>query len=170
MTGISSALIRMYPRAWRQRYGVEMAELLATRQLSMRTVADLIAGAIDARLNPQLGAPKAVDVTEGAQKMTNVFRCNPAGVSVQDQWRSAAWMIGGSIVLTLTALGLQWQVGQNSFSEGLLYSAFPASLMLSSECTYLKRYSRPARTVMSISGAVLVILMMWGAVAVGYRI
>jgi len=79
-------------------------------------------------------------------------------------------MIGGSVVLTAISLGLQQQIGRNSLSEGLLYSAFPASLMLSSECTYLKRYSSSARAVMSIGGALLIVGMVWAAVAIGYRI
>ena len=55
-------------------------------------------------------------------------------------------------------------------NEALLYAAFPASLMLSSECTYLKRYSAPARTVMSVGGALVMVLMMWAAGAIGDRI
>ena len=102
--------------------------------------------------------------------MVKTFRCAPAGVSEADQWRSVAWMVGGSLVLTLFGVGLQQQIGRNALSEGLLYAAFPASLMLSSECTYLKRYSPFARTIMSIGGAIFVIGVMWAAVAIGYRI
>ena len=76
-------------------------------------------------------------------------------------------MIGGCIGLTLLGIALQIQFGKNSFSESLLYSAFPASLMLSSECTYLKCYSPAARTVMSIGGAVTVVLMTWAATVIG---
>ena len=166
MTTLSSALLRMYPRAWRQRYGAEMRQLLAEQKLTVRTIADLLAGAIDARLNPQV--PNAVQTSrpEGAEHMTRVFRCSPDGVSVQDQWRSAGWMIGGSVLLTAVAIVLQVTVGRSSLSEGLLYSAFPASLMLSSECTYLRRYSRAARAVLSVAGALLVVLVTWAAVAI----
>ena len=89
MTTLSSALLRMYPRAWRRRYGAEMRLLLAEQKLTLRTVADLLAGAIDARLNPQVRSAAQAPVPEGAQHMTRVFRCSPAGVPVQDQWRSA---------------------------------------------------------------------------------
>ena len=96
--------------------------------------------------------------------------CNPAGVSAQDQWKSAGWMVGGSLVLTLIAVLLKLQIGPNSLSEGLIYAAFPASLMLSSECTYFKRYSPAARLTMSVGGALLIIVMMWASVALGNRI
>ena len=144
-----------------------MQDLLASERLSLRTMTDLLAGAIDARLNPQLFKTAT---SHGGTNIMKATICNPAGISKQDQWRSAAWMVGGSLLLTVAGILLKLQVGPNSFSEGLIYSAFPASLMLSSECTYLKRYSGAARTAMSIGGAVFMILVMWAAVAIGYRI
>ena len=65
---------------------------------------------------------------------------------------------------------LKLRIGANALSEGLIYAAFPASLMLSMECTYLKRYSRAARLAISMGGAGLIILMMWASVAIGNRI
>jgi hypothetical protein len=167
MAAFSYVLLRLYPRSWRRRYGSEMQDLLSKGDLSLRTVADVIAGAIDARFNPQTTTLTRTAVTEGDRTMTNVFRCNVAGVSKSDQWRSAAWLAGGSLVLTLMGILVQIQIGKNSFSEGMLYAAFPASLMLSSECTYLRQYSPRARIVMSVGGALLVVMMMWGAVAIG---
>jgi hypothetical protein len=46
-------LIRLYPAAWRRRYGRELADLLAAQPASFRTAVDLVAGAVDAWLNPQ---------------------------------------------------------------------------------------------------------------------
>ena len=167
---MTSALMRLYPKAWRQRYGPEMRELLAAEKPSLRTYADLIAGAIDARLNPQSQAPLPAGATKGAEKMTRAFKCAPAGVTMADQWRSAAWMVGGSLTLTAFGIWLKMQIGANALSEGLMYSAFPAALMLSSECTYLKRYSPTARRIMAVGGALLVVLVTWGAAALAQRI
>ena len=167
MATITSSLLLLYPRAWRDRYGAEMEEMLTAQRLTLRTALDLVAGAIDARLNPQLISPSQRGQLEGGTTMLSRLRCAPAGVSVQDQWRSAGWMVGGSLVLTIVSLGLLRLIGPNSFSEGLMYSAFPASLMLSSETTFLKCYSRQARSIMSVAGAVLVILVTWAAVVIG---
>jgi hypothetical protein len=164
-----AALIRLYPRAWQQRYGEEMRELLASQKPSLRTLTDLVAGAIDARLNPQQSSAPTGTGT-GAGIMVKAFRCAPAGVTVQDQLRSAAWMIGGSLVLTAVGILLKLRIGPNALSEGLVYAAFPAALMLSSECTYLKCYSRPARWTMSFGGAAFVILIIWLATLIGNRI
>jgi len=49
-----SRLLGLYPRAWRARYGDEFAELLAARPPSIRDRLDIVVGAIDARINPQV--------------------------------------------------------------------------------------------------------------------
>ena len=46
-------LLRLYPRAWRERYGEELAaQLEAERPLRLGVVADLVRGALDAHLHP----------------------------------------------------------------------------------------------------------------------
>jgi hypothetical protein len=46
-----SRLVRLYPAAWRDRYGDELAALLEDRPPGPFDVADLLLGAIDARLH-----------------------------------------------------------------------------------------------------------------------
>jgi hypothetical protein len=47
-------LLRLYPATWRARYGEEFTELLHARPPSPRDRFDILRGAVDARLNPQL--------------------------------------------------------------------------------------------------------------------
>jgi len=47
-----SRFIRLYPKAWRDRYGDEMVDLLAARPATNRDRVDLVRGAVDARLHP----------------------------------------------------------------------------------------------------------------------
>lgn len=47
-------LVRLYPRGWRDRYGDELHEFLARRGAGFGTTLDLIRGAIDAHLHPEL--------------------------------------------------------------------------------------------------------------------
>jgi len=49
-----SRLVRLYPRAWRVRYGDELEALLDERRPSPRDRFDLALGALDARLHPEL--------------------------------------------------------------------------------------------------------------------
>ena len=44
-------LLRLYPSAWRRRYGDEMAALLAEHRATLRTYVDLALGALDANLS-----------------------------------------------------------------------------------------------------------------------
>lgn len=52
-----SMLIRLYPRAWRDRYEDEVLGLLEQRPGSLGASVDLIRGAADAHLHPQGGPP-----------------------------------------------------------------------------------------------------------------
>ncbi|MEO8245600.1 MAG: Rieske 2Fe-2S domain-containing protein [Chloroflexota bacterium] len=59
-------LLRAYPAAWRERYGVEVAALLAAQPPGARQLVDLAAGALDARLHPALLVLPAGMVTSAA--------------------------------------------------------------------------------------------------------
>lgn len=48
-----SGLLKLYPAAWRARYGDEMASLIEERPLSGRERLDLVRGAMDAWLHPR---------------------------------------------------------------------------------------------------------------------
>ncbi len=52
-------LLRLYPRRWRARYGEELTGMFASTPLSLSLAIDLIAGAIDARMHPELVAASA---------------------------------------------------------------------------------------------------------------
>jgi len=57
-----SVLLRLYPAAWRERYGDEVAALLEEHPASTLDLLDLIRGALDAHLHPQVpGAARPPD-------------------------------------------------------------------------------------------------------------
>ncbi|MCL6442166.1 MAG: hypothetical protein K6T83_01660 [Alicyclobacillus sp.] len=60
-------LLRLYPRAWRERYEQEMLALLEEHKITPATVLDLLIGALDAHLNYN-------GVTEGVTYMVNRLR------------------------------------------------------------------------------------------------
>jgi hypothetical protein len=49
-----SSLLRLYPQAWRERYGDELVALLEDHPATLSDHLDLIRGALDARLHPQV--------------------------------------------------------------------------------------------------------------------
>ena len=62
------ALLRLYPRGWRDRHGDEMLALLEDRPPSLADRVDLVRGTLDARLHPPDPSrlPAAAGITGGA--------------------------------------------------------------------------------------------------------
>jgi hypothetical protein len=139
-----SIWLRLYPHAWRERYGDELEELLASEPRTLRMGLDLIAGAIDAHENPQW---TPVAAPEGGHKtmITFLSSCGRASYTPKQQRWSAILMIGGSIGLILVYLGLKSWFGKSVMTEALLYSTFNIALVLSSLPTFLKSYPRNVR-------------------------
>jgi len=50
---VTRFLVRLYPRAWRRRYGEEVIAHYGRRRLGLRDTLDLLGGALDAHLHPQ---------------------------------------------------------------------------------------------------------------------
>lgn len=64
-------LISLYPRAWRDRYEMEFHALLAEKTPDPRDRIDIVRGALDARLHPQLpGAPDQRWQTSRSERLT----------------------------------------------------------------------------------------------------
>jgi hypothetical protein len=62
------SLLRLYPAAWRSRYGAEVLDLLEERPPALRDSIDLIRGALDAHLHPPTGSrlPSFAAILAGA--------------------------------------------------------------------------------------------------------
>jgi hypothetical protein len=60
-----SRLLRLYPPQWRERYGDEFLALISERPPSVTDRLDVIRGAVDARLHPQLPAPPRIPDRSG---------------------------------------------------------------------------------------------------------
>ena len=64
-------LVRFYPARWRERYGEEIADLLASEPPSVPRAVDMLRGLIDAHLHPELvdSALAAVPAGERSAEM-----------------------------------------------------------------------------------------------------
>ncbi len=158
-----SWILRLYPRDWRQRYGHEVATLVAAERPSFRLYADLLAGAIDARLNPQW---TPIQPTMEGDDTMNAIRslCAVPEFSKAEQLRSAAWMIGASAILTLLGVGLDALESQSVISRAVLYSAFPAALTFSLRNTYLSVLEPAKRRIVLGVGTIGMFLFMLAVV------
>lgn len=144
-------MLQLYPRAWRRRYGAEMRELVASERRSFRLFLDLLAGAIDARLDPQ-PIPSTSPSTKETPVSSILRICASSGFSTTDLRRSAVWMLGGSIGFAAIGIGLQLLFNKTVLSQTFIYAAYPMALVLSGRSTYFKQYSGAARTLMTLAG------------------
>ena len=87
-----SRLLRLYPTAWRERYGDELDALLEDHPATVSDHLDLIRGALDARLHPQVRGAAAPDQeTPTIQRLLGVL----AAIG------GIAWIIGVASALIL---------------------------------------------------------------------
>ena len=56
-----NAVVRLYPKAWRERYGAELDDLLANRAVGTAGRLDLVRGVLDAHRHPELVDPSVPD-------------------------------------------------------------------------------------------------------------
>jgi len=137
-------LIKLYPRRFRRRYGAELADLIASQPFSVRTTVDLIAGAIDAWIHPQLLT--ALPATPNAQGETTMiarlmrFECAGYGTPVTpaDVKKSLAITLVGTIVLLLGWWWIKQTVGGNSYLTALSINSFYFPYLFSLRYTSLK--------------------------------
>ena len=156
-------LIKLYPPAWRRRYGRELAELISTQPASFGTAMDLIAGAVDAWVNPQPStATTAATDAQGAGTMVSKMlklRCAGYGckVAAADQLKAAAVVLGGTLA---TALALTWAIahyGKNDYLASLLPVSWVFPLLFSQRYTDLKGKSGRVQAVLIAGPAALVV-------------
>jgi hypothetical protein len=68
VSGLARRLIRLYPRAWRERYEEEFVALIEQRPASLRDALDVALGALDAWLRPQVASERRVTLMIGRMR------------------------------------------------------------------------------------------------------
>lgn len=144
-------LLRLYPKAWRDLYGEEFAGILAAQRLSPRLLLDIIGGAVDARLQPQVRINRGDVMT-----MKLLKRCAVGGVqlSKKDELLGAAAMIGFSLLFAGLYVWASYVYRDNEMVDAFGIMAFPAAMIATMPFTYLKGQSRTARVV-TVGGLLL---------------
>ena len=100
-----SALLRLYPAAWRDRYGDELAWLLADqlagKALTPRAVLDLVRGAIDAHLN--LASLNLASLQPENLHLEDLKPENLTLEKLQERWSAMVSRLRSTAVTTFTA-------------------------------------------------------------------
>lgn len=152
----AARLVRLYPRAWRTKYGGEFMHVLTAQPMTLRLVADVIGGAIDARLRRPPRAGHEGDVmTAGLLK-----RCARGGpqLTTAEAWRAAAILIGASLVFSGLYIWAKVTLPNKELVDAFGIMAYPAALMVTMPFYYMKEATRAAKVF-----AVLVSLVMLAA-------
>ena len=140
-------LIGLYPPSWRRRYGRELADLIATQPASYGMAIDLVAGAIDAWINPQSSTAAAATDAKGAGAMiTKMLQLRCAGydpnVTKSDNLKAAAIVIGGSLSAAIAYTWGTARYGKDPYLESLFLVSWLVFFVVSQHYTTLK--GRPA--------------------------
>jgi hypothetical protein len=155
-------LIRLYPPAWRRRYGRELAELLAAQPASLRTAVDVIAGAVDAWFNPQSSTAAPIVDAKGAGAMVpEMLQLKSGGygpeVTAADSAKAAVVMIGGTLALVAGLTAAIRLYGKSPYLESLLTMSWLIPFLVSQHYTYLKGRAAHVQAVL-IGGPTVIVI------------
>ena len=157
-------LLRLYPRAWQERYGDEMTDLLGTRPLPPLQVIDIVMGAVDAWLSPsvrRITARGSLATNSGVPSMTNLMKlmaCSQPKVryTTRDMLISAGVLLASSALMSFAGIAAK-RAGYPEFGEAVLSLAFPMSMLISMPFGLMK--GQPWRAQIAVLGSTFWILI-----------
>jgi hypothetical protein len=142
-------LLRLYPRAWRERYGEEFLEFVGPDRLRPQQVIDIVSGAIDAHLSRDVR--RGVASSEGGALMLTSLKaaCAHTGprITTRDSVMGAAAMILSTILFVAIGTVARRQ-GWDEVGEVIMSLAFPASLLVTMPFLWLKGQSLRAKALL----------------------
>ena len=165
----------LYPPRWRQRYGAEFTSLMAAQPFSIATVVDVVAGAIDAWIDPQQSTSRPASDAGGERPMVPSgvkLRCAGAGspVTAADARKAAVVTVGGTLFLTLLWGWGQQRYPDNPYLDAMVLMAFMPPYLVSLRYTSLKGRPGSVQAVFVISQLLAVTAIILGAAWLGERI
>lgn len=159
-------LLRLYPRAWRERYGEEFLAAIGDRPLDARQRIDIVSGAIDAWLSADVRrAAEADRGGTGGRPMVlkSVLACErrTAAVTTRDALIGAAVMIGATVACVAAAQGAR-RSGWDEAAETVMGLSYPAAFALSMPFWLMR--GQPWKAQAAIVGVTLAGLVVIGCI------
>jgi hypothetical protein len=163
----TTRLLRLYPRAWRDRYGEELLEVVGRDSVTLQQAIDIVSGAIDAWLSTEVrtATRAASAAAPGGSTMTvRTMLCHATDVryTTRDSLFAAAVMIGMTAAFSALGLALKYS-GWTATSQVVLNVAFMGSMILSLPFWLMK--GQPWKAQAAIVGGTLVLLVTISAFA-----
>ena len=148
-------LLALYPPRWRRRYGDELRALVDLQPFSLHAVIDLIAGAIDAWIEPQ-----KIPTQEGVN-MIGTMKLGCERPTREDARKSTVVMLGGTLLLTALWMTLHIRLGDHTYIDSFSVMAFLVPYLFSLHYTSLKGRSLRTQSIF-IGGNILVLTLILG--------
>jgi hypothetical protein len=130
-------LLRLYPRAWRERYGEEFLATVGDSALHAQQVIDIVSGAIDAWLSADVrtatAAGRIAPGGEGLVMLKSLMICEQTKLRItrRDSLWGAAVMIGGALIFSLAGIALRrdgWLVTGEILKSLALFGSLALSM------------------------------------------
>ncbi len=157
-------LLALYPPRWRRRYGDELRALIDSQPFSFQAVIDLIAGAIDAWLEPQKIPMQPDGRQEGVTMIGTMMKLGCASTARgtrEDVWKSLAITFGGTLLLTALWMALHARLGDRTYVNAFSAMAFLVPYLISMRYTSLKGRSLATQSIF-IGGMILLVTLILG--------
>jgi hypothetical protein len=164
----AARLLKLYPRAWRERYGDEFIALVGHAPLSASQVIDIVSGAIDARLSTEVrGSARTKAHAEGGSSVIPTLKqvCvydRRALFSRRDALLAAAAMILGTLALSGSGFALD-RLGLEAYGDAVKSMAFPVALMMTMPFTWMKGQPWKAQAVVLGGSMAILAFATWVA-------
>ena len=165
-------LLRLYPARWRDRYGEEFRAVLANQRASLGLFFDVLGGAIDAHLHPQILRSHAKQ-NKGDDTMTLAMfeRCAAGGANLapEDRRMASRVTIFSALAIAFLCIALTKIYREAAPVQALLYAAAPALSMVYAQTAYLWRRSWRVQALILGSGLSGMYLFMLGVCLIAKR-
>jgi len=171
-------MLRLYPAPWRERYGEEFGSVLASQHASAGLIMDVLAGAIDARLHPQIQKSDSKQINskqiKGDDTMTleMLQRCSAGGprLSHQDR-RIASWfMISSGLAMASLYIALTKIYHSAPAVQAVLYASFPFLSLVYGQAAYLRKRRWPTQAFILSAGLLVLYSVMLAACVIGAKL
>ena len=165
-------LLQLYPARWRERYGEEFGAVLASQHASVGLVLDVLGGAIDAHLYPQIKNSNSKPIKEeDTMTLLMLQRCSAGGpkLSAHDQRIASFFMILSALTMAVLYIALTKIYHSAPAVQAVGYASFPALCLVYGEAAYLRRRHWLTQVFILVGGLSGMYLFMLAVCAIGSR-
>lgn len=166
-------LLQLYPARWRERYGEEFGVVLASQRASVGLVLDVVGGAIDAHLYPQIQNSNSKPIKEeDTMTLLMLQRCSAGGprLSPRDHRIGSFFMILSALVMAILYIALTKIYHSTPAVQAVGYAPFPALCLVYGEAAYLRKRPWLTQVFILFAGLSGMYLFMLAVCVIGNRL